>query len=625
MRKGISACVLYILSICSAGFPLSVSQSVSMFKGNSNLTGVYNSEAVNSLDRVQFVFRTNSTVRSSPVIGDGILYVGSNDGNLYALESISGNEIWKFSTGGSITSTPAVYDGIVWFASRDKYFYALSAKTGKEIWKFKMGNDLSNPDYQDYWDYYLSSPNIYDGKVFIGSGDGYLYAFNCTTKENIWKFNAGSRIRTTPAVYDGSVIFGTMDGHVTAVDLQYGSLKWNFAVDGASYHFDDKSNDRTSVFCSPSVANGIVTIGGRDGFVYGINAETGKLIWKTTHDGSSWILSTAISGNTVYIGSGSALILQAADLKTGKELWRFKTKSGVFSSISITGNTLYFADIAGNVYALDKNTGQKKWQYTAGTRIFSTPLVSEGMVYFGSDDGNVYALKGSTAEPPDTLSPIKIVYREGLLTDTSFAAFQFDTDLWLRDYFISAGYKLMNTDQLVSFLKDKDYKNRRSVIVLADNKIPNAVIQGKPENCLLRKYLDEGGKIAAFGDNPLAYILDPATGVLTDIDYKPAENILGVKFVDPRDSRGYYPSRITEDGRKLGLHDFWTGTGFVVNNDPSIQVLAVNEYGKTAAWIKNYGGPKGTGWLQLNAMSYKGVMGELIYQFKAVIEYGIEW
>ena len=415
-----------------------------------------------------------------------------------------------------------------------------------------------------------------------------------------------------------------MDGHLLAVDAIDGKKKWSFAVDGASFHFDDKNNDRTSVFCSPSISDNIVTVGGRDGFIYGVDFQTGKLKWKKTHDGSSWILSTAISGYTLYIGSGSAFILQAADLRTGDEKWRFKTKSAIFSSISINGNTLTFADIAGEVYALDKTTGKKEWEYPAGARIFSTPVVNDGMVYFGSDDGNLYALKGSDYKR-ENLPPYKIAYWEGPKTDTSFVPFQFNTDIWIRDYFAGAGYKLMNQDQLVSFIQNQEYKNYRSVIVLSDNKIPPVLLEGYSSSCLLRKYLNDGGKVAVLGDNPIAYKLDSANGVLEDIDFKLAEKVLDVTYLDPRYSRGYYPSMITRNGKEWGLHSFWTGNGFVINKDQATEVLALNEFGKATAWIKNFGGPEGTGWLQLNAMSYKGIIGELICQFRAAIEHGIEW
>ncbi len=625
MKKILAVSITVFSFVFNISFAQQSAENVSMFRGNSALTGDYHSMPVNTLEQLQFTFKTQGAIRSSPVISNGILYIGSNDKKFYALDSKSGKEIWQFKTDGEITSTAAVYNGTIWFTSRDGYLYELSVKDGRELWKFKMGKDLVNKDYQDYWDYYLSSPNIYNGNVFIGSGDGFLYAFDCESKKNLWKYNAHSRVRSTPAISGELIVFGTMDGHIITLNLKTGIMKWNFAVDGASFHFDDRNNDRTSIFCSPSIENGIVTVGGRDGLLYAVDLETGKLIWKTTHDGSSWILSTGISGNTLYVGSGSAFILQADDLQTGKEKWRFKTKSAVFSSISITGNTLYFADIAGMVYALDGSTGKEKWEYPAGTRIFSTPVAADSMIYFGSDDGNVYALKGKPNDVVKKHPSKKIVYWEGPKTDTSFIPFQFNTDLWLRDYFVGAGYALMNTNQLVDFIKNEDYKNFRSVIVLADNKLPKELIKTNSDTSLIRKYLNDGGKVAVFGDNPLAYKLDTTSGVLEDIDYKIAEKILGITIIDPRYSRGYYPSEITSEGKKLGLHEFWVGNGFVIENDSTVKVLAINEFAKATAWLKNYGGQKGTGWFQLNAASYKGIIGELVCQFRAAIEYGITW
>jgi outer membrane protein assembly factor BamB len=78
---------------------------------------------------------------SSPVIGvngPGInkgptVYFGSSDGNLYALDAISGSLKWKFKTNGIINTSPALYDGIVYFGSWDTYMYAADAQTGKEI------------------------------------------------------------------------------------------------------------------------------------------------------------------------------------------------------------------------------------------------------------------------------------------------------------------------------------------------------------------------------------------------------------------------------------------------------------------------------------------------------------
>jgi hypothetical protein len=117
---------------------------------------------------------------------------------------------------------------------------------------------------------------------------------------------------------------------------------------------------------------------------------------------------------------------------------------------------------------------------------------------------------------------------------------------------------------------------------------------------LFRKYLSSGGKALVLGTNPLGYIRDPKTDKLVSIDYTVASKILDVHYKGTVTDalRGLYCSFPTTDGKKLGLNHWWTGFGGV---DPEevTTVLALNEIGEATAWIKNYGGPAGTGLIQL--------------------------
>ena len=66
---------------------------------------------------------------------NAIVYVGSEDGHLYALESSKGEELWKVQTTGPIRSSLTAVEGVVYVGSIDTYLYALDAKTGQELWK----------------------------------------------------------------------------------------------------------------------------------------------------------------------------------------------------------------------------------------------------------------------------------------------------------------------------------------------------------------------------------------------------------------------------------------------------------------------------------------------------------
>ena len=97
----------------------------SMFRANLAHTGVYEGRGVPSLHGPRWEFRTGDWVSSSPVITDGIVYFGSADGYLYALDAKSGKLKWRFKTEGEVYSSPAVADGTVYFGSADNYLYAL--------------------------------------------------------------------------------------------------------------------------------------------------------------------------------------------------------------------------------------------------------------------------------------------------------------------------------------------------------------------------------------------------------------------------------------------------------------------------------------------------------------------
>ena len=96
-----------------------------MFRANLQHTGVYETKGVHQLNELKWAFKTEGPIRSSPAVADGVVYFGSYDGNLYAVDIKTGKEKWRFKTGGKIFSSPAVADGVVYFGSHDGKLYAV--------------------------------------------------------------------------------------------------------------------------------------------------------------------------------------------------------------------------------------------------------------------------------------------------------------------------------------------------------------------------------------------------------------------------------------------------------------------------------------------------------------------
>lgn len=122
-----------------------------MFRGDITHSGIYKGQGPKSFEKVKWVFKTDGWVISSPTLTDGVLYVGSDDGKLYAIDADKGQEKWHFATtggfaGGPIRSTAAIVNGTVYFSSYDGFFYALEAATGKLKWKFEHGERQLKPN-----------------------------------------------------------------------------------------------------------------------------------------------------------------------------------------------------------------------------------------------------------------------------------------------------------------------------------------------------------------------------------------------------------------------------------------------------------------------------------------------
>ena len=117
---------------------------------------------INATDgELKWKYRTNGQIFSSPVITDGILFVGSNDKNLYAIDAATGKMNWKTNLGGAVFSSPAVTTGSVYVGSSDGNMYALN-RDGTIRWKYSVGKNVK------VW----TSPTASQGRLYFGSHAG---------------------------------------------------------------------------------------------------------------------------------------------------------------------------------------------------------------------------------------------------------------------------------------------------------------------------------------------------------------------------------------------------------------------------------------------------------------------
>ena len=272
-------------------------------------------------------------------------------------------------------SSPVVWNGAVYFGSGDGNIYALDAATGAVKWKFKTGDVVH------------ASPAIADGVLFVGSWDSYFYALDAATGQEKWKYKTGEDhdthnqvgIQSSAAVMDGVVYFGCRDAHLYALDQQTGTLKWSYSTKGSW------------VIASPVVNDGKVYFATSDtGLLYAADAKTGAILFSVNFNHWPVFSSPALAGTTMYVGS-TAGTLSAVDLTSHTVAWSFATDASKKNAdyFKPDGAPNYEAVYASDFYD-DIMAGYVKLQ--ALGPILSSPVVVDNMVYFGSVDGNVYAL-----------------------------------------------------------------------------------------------------------------------------------------------------------------------------------------------------------------------------------------
>jgi outer membrane protein assembly factor BamB len=113
---------------------------------------------------------------STPAYHDGVIFIGSDDYNLYALNAVDGSEIWNYTSGGAIYASPAVADGKVYFGSLDHIIYCVDETTGVLKWSYDTGASRV-----------YGSPAVNDGILYVGNENGKVYAF----KDHYWRDETG--------------------------------------------------------------------------------------------------------------------------------------------------------------------------------------------------------------------------------------------------------------------------------------------------------------------------------------------------------------------------------------------------------------------------------------------------
>ena len=321
-------------------------------------------------------FQRGTRIDASPAIrGDGTIYVGSDNGKLYAVDR-DGVEIWQFAASGSITASPAI-------GTEGGFIHALDTD-GKQRWRYAAGGGIA------------SSPAIGpDGTLYVGSDDTFVYALEDNDSEASlrWRFRTNDSVRSSPVVSkDGTLYVGADNDHLHALSTD-GTLKWRYRTGG-------------DIRATPAIGtDGTVYVGSDDGYLYALtDADVeGRLKWRFKTGGPVRSSPALDSESLVYIGSDDGYLYAIRDNGTQGTLeWEFETAGAVQSSPGIgVDGTIYAGSFDGVLYALDAG-GEEKWSVRLSEILSSPVIADDGTLYIGTrefvsagvfQNGKLYAVE----------------------------------------------------------------------------------------------------------------------------------------------------------------------------------------------------------------------------------------
>lgn len=323
-------------------------------------------------------YHTDNVIAASPVVANGIIYIGSLSGTMYALDASAGTLKWQHSLSGQIWSTAAVVQGVVYIGSTDDNVYALDAATGNPSWPQPFHTNGSVE----------SSPAVVNGVVYISSFDDNVYALDAATGKSIWPqpFATHGHLYSSPAVVGGIVYIGSFDGDVYAIDATTGQQKWFYPAG-------------QSIYSSPAIVHGIVYVGGAfnatTGDVFALNALTGQRIWQRPTGGEVFS-SPAVAYGTVYISSyhgvSSPSTVYAFNALTGTQQWAMTEGSYTWTTAPTVANgVVYMASRDAHLYALDARSGSLLHTFSVFNGIYGSAVLANGMLYMGVSSHYLYA------------------------------------------------------------------------------------------------------------------------------------------------------------------------------------------------------------------------------------------
>jgi outer membrane protein assembly factor BamB len=324
-----------------------------------------------------------------PAVDNGLVFAGSDQGELLAVSLDTGKKVWLKKLGLSLSAGPAAGYGMVVVGSTKGAVIALDAATGRVLWKTRVNSEL------------LSAPAIGEKVVVMRAVDGHLHGFDARNGTELWSVEQqvprlSLRGTAIPVIAKEMAISGFDNGKVMAVSLSTGDTVWDTAL--ASPHGRTELDRLVDIDSAVRVIGDDVFAAGFQGRTAMLALDSGQIWW--AHDMSS-DRGLSVDGDNLFVTQSDGVVV-ALRQRDGSEVWRNdKLKRRGLTTPVVTSTAIAVADYQGYLHWLDKKTGVLvARQRVAKYRVSNPPVAVQDTVVVLTDSGSLAAFRATPAPKP---------------------------------------------------------------------------------------------------------------------------------------------------------------------------------------------------------------------------------
>lgn len=348
-----------------------------IYHGDSGLRGVAQ-VALPDVLGVKWRARIGAPAVSAPVVCGDRIVLATEGGGLQAF-SRQGKPVWSFALPKpanpvvelqeNFSTPPLLVSGLVLIGSGQGYLYAFDAASGEKKWRQRIGDDvLGSPNWVG-----PGSAGDKAGVLVMSRWDGVLKMLSLQDGHVVWASKPMERCDSSPAVGTGVAVIGACDAAVHVLSLTNGTALGMFRLE----------DDKDTMAGGAAVDGGQAFTGTRKGSVLCVDVARTSVIWSNRCSTSEIFTTPAVTSNRVVVGANDGRVY-CLNRDNGTVVWSVKT-AGNPSSPLIAGDKVVVAS-EGTLYLLSLADGRKIWTETAGDSMTEPAVTSDG-IFVGTDDG----------------------------------------------------------------------------------------------------------------------------------------------------------------------------------------------------------------------------------------------